>query len=149
MDAGSVIHNRFTDGKYGEYVRYVIFGVLNVVVTWAAYAVFVLAGIDPVISNGLSWVVGVLVAFVCNKLWVFGSTSMDRQLVFRELVTFFGGRIFTGIVSILLFYVLYNAGIDEFIIGLDGFYAKIITSGVEIVLNFFISKYVVFIRKTS
>jgi putative flippase GtrA len=132
------------DGKYSEYVRYVIFGVLNVLVTWVAYAIFVIAGIDPVISNGLSWVVGVIVAFICNKFWVFYSKSVARDTVEREAVTFLAERIFTGVLAIVTFWFLYDIGINQFIFGLEGFYAKILTSGMEIVLNFFISKYYVF-----
>jgi len=132
------------DGKYSEYVRYIIFGVLNVLVTWVAYAIFVIAGIDPVISNGLSWVVGVIVAFICNKFWVFYSKSVARDTVEREAVTFLAERIFTGVLAIVTFWFLYDIGINQFIFGLEGFYAKILTSGMEIVLNFFISKYYVF-----
>ena len=132
------------DGKYSEYVRYIIFGVLNVLVTWVAYAIFVIAGIDPVISNGLSWVVGVIVAFICNKFWVFYSKSVARDTLEREAVTFLAERIFTGVLAIVTFWFLYDIGINQFIFGLEGFYAKILTSGMEIVLNFFISKYYVF-----
>lgn len=144
MASAAETYDELINGRYSEYVRYAIFGVLNVFVTWIAYAVFVIIGIDPVISNGLSWVVGVIVAFICNKLWVFRSTSMERGVVGREAVKFFGERIFTGIFAIVAFYVLYNMGINQFIFGLEGFYAKIITSVLEIILNFVISKYYVF-----
>ena len=137
-------YDELVNGRYSEIVRYLIFGVLNVFVTWIAYAAFVIVGIDPVLSNALSWVVGVIVAFVCNKFWVFRSKSTERSLVQKEVVKFFGERIFTGILSIVVFWLLYNAGIDQFIFGLDGFYAKIITTFMEIVLNFLISKYYVF-----
>jgi len=137
------------NGKYSEYIRYVIFGVLNVIVTWVAYAVFVIVGIDPVISNGLSWIVGVIVAFVCNKFWVFDSRSTSRDTVEREAVTFIAERIFTGVLAIITFWFLYDIGINQFIFGLEGFYAKILTSGMEIVLNFFISKYYVFRNRSE
>ena len=137
------------NGKYSEYIRYVIFGVLNVIVTWVAYAVFVIVGIDPVISNGLSWIVGVIVAFVCNKFWVFDSRSTSRGTVEREAVTFIAERIFTGVLAIITFWFLYDIGINQFIFGLEGFYAKILTSGMEIVLNFFISKYYVFRNRSE
>ena len=132
------------NGRYSEPVRYVVFGVLNVIITWVAYAVFVIVGIPPVVSNALSWVVGVIVAFVCNKFWVFYSKSVARETVEREAVTFFAERVFTGVLAIVTFWFLYDIGINQFIFGLEGFYAKILTSGMEIVLNFFISKYYVF-----
>ena len=144
MGVAGDTYDYVVDGKYSEYIRYIIFGVLNVIITWVAYAVFVIAGIDPVISNGMSWVVGVIVAFICNKFWVFYSKSVARDTVQREAVTFIAERIFTGVLAIVTFWFLYDIGINQFIFGLEGFYAKILTSGMEIVLNFFISKYYVF-----
>ena len=131
-------------GKYSELVRYGIFGVLNVVVTWVTYAVFVLVGVDPVISNALSWIIGVLVAFVCNKFWVFDSKSTETKTVAAEFVSFIGGRILTGVVAIVGFPILYNLGLNQALLGVDGLWAKIIVSAIEIALNFVISKYLVF-----
>ena len=83
-------------------------------------------------------------AFICNKFWVFGSTSVERGVVSREAITFFAERALTGVLAIVVFYLLYNAGIDQFIFGLDGFFAKMLTTFMEIALNFIISKYYVF-----
>jgi len=134
-------------GRYSELVRYGIFGVLNVVVTWVTYSIFVLVGINPTISNALSWVIGVLVAFVCNKFWVFDSKSTETKTVGREFISFVGGRILTGIVAIVGFPILYNLCLNQSLFGVDGLWAKIITSAIEIALNFVISKYLVFIKK--
>jgi len=142
------LYNSLIYGKYSELVRYGIFGVLNVVVTWVTYALFVLVGVDPSISNALSWIIGVLVAFVCNKFWVFDSKSTETKTVGREFVSFIGGRILTGIVAIVGFPILYNLGLNQSLLGVDGMWAKIIVSAIEIALNFVISKYLVF-RKGS
>ena len=56
------------------------------------------------------------------------------------------GRVFTGAVNILGFALLYNMGVDEELFGIDGFFAKIIISAIEITLNYIISKYLVFIN---
>ncbi len=131
-------------GRRSELVRYIVFGVLNVVVTWFAYAIFVLVGISPVVSNALSWVVGVAVAFVCNKFWVFYSKSVERGTVEREALYFFFERIFTGVLAIVSFWLLYELGVDHSLFGVDGFFAKMITTAAEVALNFLISKYYVF-----
>lgn len=134
------------NGKHSEAVRYILFGGLNVVVTWVAYSVLVVLGADLNVSNILSWVIGVLVAFVCNKFWVFRSTSTEGKTLGREFVSFFGGRIFTGIVAFVGFPILYGLGLDQSFMGVDGLPAKILTSVIEIALNFVISKYLVFLK---
>ena len=135
-------------GAHGEAMRYLFFGGLNVVVTWVSYALLVVLGVDLNVSNIVSWVLGVLFAFAMNKLYVFEARSMETKTVGRELVSFIGGRIFTGVVAILGFPLLYGMGMDQSLFGVDGFPAKILTSFVEIALNYVISKYLVFYKKS-
>ena len=129
-------------GKYGEGIRYLFIGGLNVIITWATYAILVVIGIGPSLSNATSWIIGVLVAFILNKVFVFNSKTHEKKEVSREVAL---GRVFTGAVNILGFALLYNMGVDEELFGIDGFFAKIIISAIEITLNYIISKYLVFI----
>lgn len=138
------IGDRLFNGEHGELVRYIIVGLLNVLITWVAYAVFVTVSIAPWISNALSWIVGVAVAFLMNKVYVFQSSSTDFKTVRKEVASFFFGRILTGALALVGFPILYNAGLDFAFLGVDGFLAKVITSGLEIALNYVLSKYVVF-----
>lgn len=135
--------------KHGEAIRYIFFGGLNVIVTWVSYAALVLAGIDPVLSNAASWVIGVVFAFIVNKLYVFGSKSLTFGVVARELVTFFGARIITGLIAIFGFPVLYDMGLNQSFMGVDGFIAKITVSVIEIALNYVFSKYYIFRKKNK
>ena len=137
-----------------ETIMYVIMGGFTTLVTWASYAGFVHFGVSEEVSNVLSWVCGVVFAFVVNKWLVFESRSTDPRTILRELGFFFSSRIFTGVVAIILFPILndvvglgaidINFGFLESILGTDGMISKIITSLVEIVLNWVFSKYVVF-----
>lgn len=133
--------------KYREIILYVIFGGLTTVVNWAAYAGFVWLGIEINLSNALSWVVGVTFAFVVNKWFVFECKSLAPKTVIRELGSFFAARILTGVIAIVLFPILYNLGLNQSLFGTDGFLAKIITSILEIVLNWVFSKYLIFRKK--
>lgn len=135
--------------RHGEAIRYIFFGGLNVIVTWVSYAALVLAGIDPVLSNAASWVIGVVFAFIVNKLYVFGSKSLTFGVVARELVTFFGARIITGLIAIFGFPVLYDMGLNQSFMGVDGFIAKITVSVIEIALNYVFSKYYIFRKKNK
>ena len=130
--------------EHKEVILYLIFGVLTTVVNWLAYAAFVWIGLDINVSNILSWIVGVSFAFVVNKWYVFESRSLESRKVIKAFGSFVGSRIFTGIIAILLFPLLYNIGLNQSLFGTDGFLAKIVTSVIEIVLNWIFSKYLIF-----
>lgn len=134
-------------GKYKEPILYIFFGGLTTLVSWATYAAFVWAGLEINLSNILSWVCGVTFAFVVNKWFVFESKSLAPKTVLRELGSFFVARIFTGVIAIVLFPILYNLGLNQSLLGTDGFLAKIVTSILEIILNWIFSKYLIFIKK--
>ena len=142
----SLVTDMYT--KYREPLLYVIFGGLTTLVTWASYAAFIFLGMELNLSNILSWVFGVTFAFVVNKWYVFGSKSLERIKVINELVLFIGSRIFTGVIAWVLFPILIWAGLDQTIMGTEGMLAKIAVSVIEIVLNWVLSKYMVF-KKTG
>ena len=135
--------------KYREAIAYVFFGGLTTIVGWVAYALFVNIGIELNLSNILSWVCGVTFAFVVNKWFVFQSKSVEKKTALRELGSFFGSRIFTGVIAWVLFPILLWAGIDQTFFGTEGFIAKVITSIIEIILNWVLSKYFVFKKERS
>ena len=89
--------------EHDEGIRYIIFGVLTVIVSWVTYAGFVFLGIDLWLSNILSWICAVVFAFVVNKIYVFRCFGSSFMKLGAEIVSFFGGRIFTGVVAALLF----------------------------------------------
>lgn len=127
-----------------EAIMYVIMGGFTTLVTWVTYAVFANLGINENVSNVLSWVCGVVFAFVVNKWFVFNSKSLKASVVAKEIVYFFGARIFTLVVAVVAFPVLISIGVDQELFGTPGMVAKIITSIIEIVLNWVFSKYIVF-----
>lgn len=134
--------------EHREAIAYVFFGGLTTLVTWLTYPFFVYLGIDLNISNILSWTCGVLFAFGANKWFVFESRSLEKKKVATEFVSFVGSRIFTGVIAWVLFPILIYIGLDQQLFGTAGFVAKIVTSIIEIVLNWVLSKYFVF-RKTG
>lgn len=130
--------------KHKEAILYIICGGLTTLVTWGTYAVFVNLGMEINAANILSWICGVLFAFVVNKWIVFSSRSVKAGVIVKELGSFFGARIFTGIIAIVLFPILYGLGLNQSLFGTDGFLAKIVTSVLEIALNWIFSKYYIF-----
>ncbi len=131
-------------GKYREVIMYVIMGGFTTIVTWLTYTLFVQCGIEINLSNILSWICGVSFAFVVNKWFVFECKSLKPLTVIRELGSFVGARIVTGVIAIVLFPILYNLGLNQSLFGTDGLPAKIVTSIIEIALNWIFSKYLIF-----
>jgi len=101
-------------------------------------------GIDINISNALSWICAVIFAFVLNKWIVFLSRSLEKTVLAKEITSFFFFRIVTGVIAIVCFPILYHLGLNQALFGTDGFMAKVAVSVIEIVLNYFASKLVVF-----
>ena len=93
---------------------------------------------DVTIANIISWICAVTFAYVTNRTWVFEDKAHGTGAVVRECAAFFAGRLFTLVVETLLLNVMTNTFKMQEII------AKIIVSVVTIVLNYFISKLLVF-----
>ena len=133
--------------KHDEGARYIAFGILTVIVSWVSYAILALLGVNYSLANGISWFCAVLFAFFVNKYLVFRSMESNSLTLGAELVEFFAARVFTGAVAILLFPLLLSIGLDFVFLGVPGLFARGVNSVVEIVLNYILSKFVVFRRK--
>ena len=132
--------------RHDEGVRYIIFGILTVIVSWISYAALALLGVNYSLANGLSWFCAVIFAFFVNKYFVFRSMDSKKQTLGAELLEFFAARIFTGAVAIILFPILIRIGLDFVFLGVPGLFARGVNTAVEVILNYILSKFVVFRR---
>ena len=128
--------------KYREALLYLIFGGLTTLLNIVAYALLTrLLSVDYLLSNIIAWTLSVLFAFITNKLVVFQSRRASSSAVFLEAVLFFGGRLFSLGVDTLILYV----GVDW--LHWHDLVVKILSNVVVIILNYFISKLLVFRKK--
>ena len=119
-----------------ELILYIVFGVLTTIVNIVAYLFFAkLLGINYIISNIFAWVLSVLFAYVTNRIWVFESKNSN---IIKEISLFFGGRLFSGIVDTGLMYVFID------LLSIGDFISKIIIQIIVVILNYVISKLIVF-----
>jgi len=119
-----------------ELLLYVVFGVLTTLVNIVVYFIFArLFGINYLISNIIAWVLSVLFAYVTNRIWVFESKSTN---IIKEMSLFFGGRIFSGVVDTGLMYLFID------ILSIGDFISKIVIQVIVVILNYVISKVIVF-----
>lgn len=131
--------------KYKEIIMYLIFGVCTTVVNFIFYTVFVeLLNFDITLSNAIAWVFAVTFAFVTNKIFVFQSHQKSFGGLIKEIFSFFGSRIISGLVEIILPTLLFNIGLDGEIFGVKGLVAKVLVSIIVIILNYVFSKIFVF-----
>lgn len=119
-----------------ELFWYVVFGVLTTVVNILSYLLFArIFNVNYIYSNIIAWFLSVLFAYITNRIWVFESKSSN---IIKEASYFFAGRIFSGVLDTGLMYVfidLLSFG-DEF--------SKIIIQVIVVIVNYVLSKYVVF-----
>ncbi len=130
--------------KYRGLILYAVFGALTTVINIAVYALCYRAlRLPNVPSNVIAWILAVLFAFVTNKLYVFESKSLDRGTVLRELVSFVSARLATGLLDLAVMFV----GVD-LLHGPDLVF-KVGSNVIVIILNYVLSKLVVFRKKTE
>lgn len=136
--------------KHWEVISYLFFGGCTTLVSWVTYALFVGTLAMPLMAGKiLSWICAVTFAFVTNKLWVFRSEAMDGWTLLREAAEFFGSRVATGVVEVLGLPLLMKLGLDQTLFGVEGFVANVVISVVVIVLNYIVSKFLVFRKEKT
>lgn len=128
--------------KYKSLVLYAVFGVLTTLVNMGAYWLcFNAIGMPNVPATVIAWLLAVCFAFITNKLWVFDSKSFDKKTLRHEIPTFFGARIATGLLDVLIMYVAVD------VLKWDSMVWKLISNVIVIVLNYIASKLVIFKKK--
>lgn len=142
--------------KYKEPIAYIVFGVLTTVVNIVGYYLLAdLLEIHYMIANVIAWIASVLFAFVTNKLFVFESKSWKGSIVLPEMGGFFLARVATGLVDMVLMWLLIDVakmGAFHIVVGsvelLSGeMFAKVLVNVVVIVLNYVASKLWIFRKK--
>ena len=139
--------------KYRHVILYLIFGVATTLVNWMVYVPCVkLFGSDPsnfqvTLCNAVAWVAAVTFAYITNKLFVFESKRREPRFLLAEAAKFFGARLFSGLFEIFLPGVLISVGLSQTVLGVEGAVAKALTSVVVIVMNYVLSKLIVFRKK--
>lgn len=139
--------------KYRHLILYLVFGVATTLVNWMVYVPCIrLCGSDPsklevTLCNAVAWVAAVTFAYITNKLFVFESKCRELRFLLTEAAKFFGARLFSGLFEIFLPGLLIAVGLSQTVLGVEGAVAKALTSVVVIVMNYALSKLIVFRKK--
>jgi putative flippase GtrA len=157
--------------KYREIIMYLVFGVLTTAVGMGSYFLILFAARSLGVSetsgayNGvraaaqvIQWVLAVLFAYYTNKKWVFGVKEREGEKT--RMASFFASRLFSlGCDSLVTFGVIFAlsaAKYKSFFIGLPlgikltftaDLWAKLAAAVVVIVVNYVLSKFIVFKKR--
>ena len=119
-----------------ELILYVVFGAFTFFVNLISYFFFAnILNINYLVSNAIAWFLSVLFAYITNRTWVFESKSPK---ILKEMSLFFGGRIFSGAVDMVLMYTFID------LLVFNDSISKIVVQIIVIVLNYIFSKLIVF-----
>ena len=154
--------------KHRQIILYLFFGFVTTIASLGACFLTLKVGVifihdengEPtelldVIASTFQWISGVLVAFITNKKWVFTEAEQGKLSTAKQLGKFAGGRVVTYFVEVVVnlaaIALLEALGYTPFsIIGIlisARVWAKIVSSFIVVVANYFISKLYVFKKK--
>lgn len=126
--------------KYKEPINYLFFGACATVVNFITFTIcFNWFKINDIISQAIAWIVAVIFAYVTNKLFVFEAKTNTKKDFIKEITSFMLGRVFTFLVCDIGTYYFMTR-----ILGINEYITKLITQVLTIVLNYAISKLIVF-----
>ena len=130
--------------KYEEIISYLIVGGLTTVVSLATYYLLVYTILNPKeavelqIANIISWIASVTFAYFTNRKYVFKTKD---KISFKEGSNFYLSRVSTLLLDMLMMYVFVS------VLRFDDKIIKLIVQVIVIVLNYVLSKFIVFKKK--
>lgn len=127
--------------KHREALLYLFFGGLTTLLSILLFWLFTALGLDVLVANVFSWILSVLFAYVTNARWVFKARPRGAGETLGLLLRFYAGRLATlGAEELLLWLFIKRLGLPPMPV-------KIAAQLVVIVLNYVVSKLLVFRKK--
>jgi len=130
--------------KHKQIILYIFFGAITTAIGFISF--FVLTrwmGAPLVAANVISWIIAVLFAYLSNRFWVFKSNTCGFFSIMKEFWSFIAARIFSGIMDTVLMIILVD------FLSVYDLIAKLVVSIIVIILNFILSKWIVFKKKDT
>ena len=127
--------------KYEELINYLIIGILTTIVSLATYYLLTLTILDAnnkvylQIANIISWLASVTFAYFTNRKYVF---KVKNKSNIKECLNFYISRISTLLIDMIIMYIFVS------ILKFDNKIVKLIAQVVIIILNYILSKFIVF-----
>ena len=140
-------NNRFLL-KHKELISYVAVGISAVAMNWLTYSLLVVF-MPMVAANTLSWAITMVFTFLTNKIYVFQSRCFERNILKKEIISFFTTRGITGVLEVVAQPQLYAWGMNRPLFGVEGLEAKVTVCIVLSIVNYLSTKLIVFPTSNS
>lgn len=128
--------------RYRMLISYGIFGVLTTAVNLGCYYICARTlAISVMISSLIAWVVGVIFAYITNRIWVFESRNNKREDILKEVFSFACGRGASEVIELVILFIFVSC------LHYNDIIWKVISNIVVIIFNYFFSKFIVFRKK--
>ncbi len=151
QESVSVLSKLFT--RYRMEIAYVFWGGVTTLVNIVVFGACTYFGMPEMPANILAWLLSVIVAYVSNRIRVFKSGRSDRKGIAREFMSFVSCRIGTGLLDQFIVFAgidcMGNTYIPSDRIFLWGMIVKVVSNIVVIVLNYVLSRRVIFSGPTG
>lgn len=117
--------------KYKQQLYYMLFGTITTIIDIGIYQLcFQIFDIPNALSNIISWFVSVAFSFITNKIWVYGSRSMEIKTILREGFAYYTGR---G-VSLIAGTAIMVVGVD--FLNLNSWLMKFVSDIFVVIINY-------------
>lgn len=132
--------------KHKEIINYLIIGVLTTIVSLLTYYLLVITILNPnkplelQIANITSWIISVTFAYITNRKFVFNSKNKH---IIKEATKFYTSRLTTLFIDMLLMFIFVSK------LNFNDKIIKIIIQIIVTILNYIISKLLVFKKKEN
>ena len=125
--------------KYKDVILYLVFGVFTTVVNIVSYWLCAhVLGLGVMASSVIAWALAVFFAYVTNRTMVFHSSATGKGEILKEIGSFFACRLGTGVVDWVIMFVFVT------VLHFIDMIVKIAANFIVIVLNYVLSKFVIF-----
>lgn len=125
--------------KYKEILLYLFFGGLAFFLNVGLFMLIdATLPINELFNNIICWVVCVLMQFFTNRIWVFDGRVDSTGAFVKQMTSFVGGRVFTLVLEEIILAVFITW------LQMNATVVKLVAQVVVIVLNYVISKLMVF-----
>ena len=125
--------------EHKQVILYLFFGVCTTAINTISYAIlYEYLHIVNIVSTLIAWFVAVVFAFFTNKIYVFESKSPSILEKLREFGSFFGCRILTGVLDVVIMAV----AVDY--LKWNRLIWKLISNIIVTIVNFVASKFFIF-----
>ncbi|CUB08879.1 GtrA-like protein [Bacillus cereus] len=111
-------------------LKFGLVGIFNTLITIISYFILVKLGVNYLVANLLSYLIGVANSYYWNKNWVFQSSGKNLSI----FIKFLSVNLLVLAFNTLSLFIL----VDKFLV--NEFIAQIFAIGIGMIINFFLNK---------